>query len=105
MSTTGRGDLGRQLPAVVAGTLAVVGVGLTVVSLLIWASQGFPRLPQSLSRTPVAILPSQVLAVACILVGALLARRVPRNPVGWLLLVAGCSMVLIVPVALIVAQA
>jgi hypothetical protein len=90
---------------VVAGTLAVVGVGLAVVSLLVWASQGFPRLPQSLSRTPVAIIPSQLWAVACIVVGALLGHRVPRNPVGWLLLAVGYGMVLILPVALLIAQA
>lgn len=104
MSRTGPGGLGRQLPTVVAGTLAVLGIALAVVSLLVWASQGFPRLPQSLSRTPVAIVPSQLFAVACIVVGALLGQRVPRNPVGWLLLVAGYSMVLILPVALLVAQ-
>jgi hypothetical protein len=104
MSESSRVALRRQLPTVVAGTLAVVGVGLAIVSLLVWASQGFPRLPQSLSRTPVAIIPSQLWAVACIVVGALLGHRVPRNPVGWLLLTVGYGMVLILPVALLIAQ-
>jgi hypothetical protein len=101
---TVRADLGRYLPTVMAGTLAGVGVGLAVVSLLIWTSQGLPRLPQSLSRTPVAIVPSQLWAVAGIVVGALLGHRVPRNPVGWLLMAMGYAMVLILPVALLIAQ-
>jgi hypothetical protein len=104
MSKSSHTDLGRLLAAVVAGSLAVVGVGLAFVSLLIWADQGFPRLPQSLSRTPVAVIPNQVLAVTCIIVGALLSHRVPRNAVGWLLLVAGHALVIVLPISLLVAQ-
>jgi hypothetical protein len=102
--TTARADLGRYVPTVTAGTLAVLGVGLAVTSLLIWTSQGLPRLPQSLSRTPAAIVPSQLWAVAGIVVGALLVHRVPRHPVGWLFMAMGYAMVLILPVALLIAQ-
>jgi hypothetical protein len=104
MSMMRRVKLERQLPTLVAGTLAVIGVALAAISLIVWTSQGFPRLPQSLSRTPVAIIPSQLWAVASIVVGALLGHRAPRNPVGWLLLMVGYGMVLILPVGLLIAQ-
>jgi hypothetical protein len=80
-------------------------VGLAVGSLLVWGSQGFPTLPQSLSRTPLAILPSQLLAVVCVVVGALLCQRAPSNPIGWLLLAGGLAMATILPAALLVAEA
>lgn len=86
-------------------TLAAVGVALIVTSLLVWASQGFPLLPQSFSRTPLAVLPGQITAAVYIAVGALLAHRLPRNPVGWLLLLVGLSLTPILPTALLVAQA
>lgn len=92
----------RNWPAVMAGALAVAGLSVTIISLLIWGSQGFGRLPASFAQTTLAILPGQITAIGYVLVGALLSARVPRNPVGWLLLAAGLTMSLILPITLLV---
>jgi hypothetical protein len=91
-------------PTVVAATLATIGVGLVVMSMLVWTSQGLPLLPQSFNRTPLGVVPNQVMAVVYIVVGALLGHRAPRNPVGWLLLVTGLVLAPVLATALIVAQ-
>jgi hypothetical protein len=95
--------------AVLARALAAVlgtgAIALMVVSLLLWASQGFERLPASFARTPLAILPGQFAALCYTVVGALLAARLPRNPLGWLLLVTGLVISLILPITLLVAAA
>ncbi len=92
----------RNWASIVAGGLAIAGLSLTIVSLLVWGSQGFDRLPASFAQTTLAILPGQLMAVGYVLVGALLGSRVPRNPVGWLLLTAGLVMSLILPITLVV---
>jgi hypothetical protein len=92
----------RNWPGIMAGGLAIAGLSLTVVSLLVWGSQGFDRLPASFAQTTLAIVPGQLTAIGYVLVGALLGARVPRNPVGWLLLAAGLMMSLILPITLLV---
>jgi hypothetical protein len=92
----------RNWAAIVAGGLAIAGLSVTIISLLMWGSQGFDRLPASFAQTTLAIVPGQLMAISYVLVGALLGARVPRNPVGWLLLAAGLMMSLILPIALLV---
>jgi hypothetical protein len=92
----------RDWPTILAGGLAITGLSVTVASLLIWGSEGFDRLPASFAQTTLAIIPGQLTAIGYVLVGALLGARMPRNPVGWLLLGAGLVMSLILPITLLV---
>jgi two-component system, NarL family, sensor kinase len=95
----------RPRPVVVAGSLAAVGVSLIVVSVLLYLSEGLPRLRVSFAQTPAAVLPQQATAAGYILVGALLGSRLPRNPVGWLLLAAGLVWATLLPLSMLVTAA
>lgn len=95
----------QRWTTVLAWTLAMAGASIALLSLLVWASQDFPRLPQSFSRTPTAIVPNVALTMTCLAVGALLGDRAPRNAVGWLLLATGLALAPVLPAALIVAEA
>ena len=95
----------RPRPVVVAGSLAAVGVSLIIVSILLYLSEGLPRLRVSFAQTPAALLPQQATAAGYILVGALLGSRLPRNPVGWLLLAAGLVWATLLPLSMLVTVA
>jgi len=89
----------RAWPEILARLLGVIGLGIVVVSLVVWASRGFDRLPTSLAQIPV--LP----AVVFVAVGALLATRSWRHPIGWLFLGVGLIFCVILPLELLVGQA
>jgi hypothetical protein len=76
-----------------------------LTSTAIWAVQGFPILPLSFARGPIGVMALSVAALTFVTVGALLAARMPRNPIGWLLLGIGVMASLVPPVNLLVAQA
>jgi hypothetical protein len=77
----------------------VTGLAIIVIGLLVWAGQGLEALPTEILQVP--LLPPAVYTA----VGALLAARVPGNPVGWLFLVAGLALTPVLPVELLVAAA
>jgi hypothetical protein len=75
-----------------------------IISGLVWAFEGFPPLPLSFTRGAVGVVVVGLDAAVFGSVGALLATRFPRNPIGWLLLVVGLSLTFLTPVNLQVAS-
>jgi len=82
----------RWWPAGLAGALwvlAVLGLGATAWLDHLLRRAGLPELP-SLSASSIPLV---VAAVSAVTVGAVLAGRRPRHPVGWLLVGLGLSLV------------
>jgi len=75
---------------------------VTAVSMLVWASRGFPTLPLSFAEGPAAVVALAIGALVYAGLGGMLASRIPRNVVGWLLLVVGASVGLLAPAGLLV---
>ena len=94
-----------RIALALAALMGSLGIGTLVISVSLWASQGFPHLPSSFSHGPLSVLPGALAAGCYVAVGWLLAARLPRSPIGWLLLVAGLGVATIVPVSMLVAQA
>ncbi len=97
----------RRAPAsirVVAwGAWLVLAVSV-IASAAIWATEGCPALPLSFASGPVNVVGVGVIALTTGTVGALLAWRHPRNPIGWLLLAEGTLTSFLTPVNLMVWQ-
>jgi len=70
------------------GALAVALAGL-VVAYVLWAGQRFAPPPVSFMSGPFANATQFGMGIAYAGVGALLAARQPRNPIGWLFLGTG----------------
>lgn len=85
-----------------AAALALGAAATVVVAALIWAVQGFPPLPTSFARGPVNIGLGMVTALCYVGAGWLLASRMWRNPIGWLLLMIGMVYAVMAPTALLV---
>jgi hypothetical protein len=83
----------RRLPAVAVG-LWVLSLGLlTALLVLDKANRADPRLPAWLHPGFVGDLPSALWLGAFTTVGALVAAKRPRNPIGWLLLAFGLHFI------------
>ena len=83
----------RALPAMAAG-LWVLSLGLlTLLLVLDKANRADPRLPAWLHPGFVGDLPSALWLGAFTSVGALVAAKRPRNPIGWLLLAFGLHFI------------
>lgn len=91
--------------AIVAWTLGVGGMLIICFALLIWAGRGFGSLPVSFGRGVIGVIGLVVAPLTYLTFGALLAARIPRNPVGWLLLGCGLLLASMLPVNLLVALA
>jgi hypothetical protein len=85
------------------GVWVVLAVSV-MTSAAFWAIDGFPRLPLSFAAGPVNLVSTGLIALTTGTVGALLAWRHPRNPIGWLLLVEGLFTGFLTPVNLLVAH-
>jgi hypothetical protein len=79
--------------------------GSIVITLLVWASRGFPPQPMAFAQGVGGAVSIAVVALAYASMGAILAIRIPRNPTGWLFLVVGISAGLLAWVNLLVADA
>ena len=81
----------RWWPGVAAWTLwALTMLGILVIAWLDQLSRQAGR-PELAQLTPSAVVGPVLAAVSAATVGAVLASRRPRHPVGWLLLVLGLS--------------
>jgi hypothetical protein len=74
-------------PLAVGGLLA--SVAAVAWGLVLWAGQRFAPPPVSFVTGPLPIATHIPMALAYSLVGAILAARKPRNPIGWLFLGIG----------------
>jgi hypothetical protein len=77
---------------------------MVLASAAVWASEGFPSLPLDFGSGPSNVVAVGLIALTAGTVGALLAWRHPRNPIGWLLLAEGLTVGFLTPVNLLVAQ-
>lgn len=91
-----------RLPRTAAVALAIVGAALIVISALIWGAGGFRPLPTSFARGALGVSAGFVAALSYLGAGSLLASRIPRNPIGWLLLTMGLTFATMTPTALLV---
>jgi hypothetical protein len=94
-----------RLPAALAWTVAVLAIAMVGIALILWAARGFGALPVSFGRTAFGVIGLVVAPLTYTTFGALLAARIPRNPVGWLLLACGFLLATMLPVNLLVAIA
>jgi hypothetical protein len=102
----GTPDSRPSSPARIVATgiwLAAVLVQLGAVT--IWLARGGPRLPASFAGAPWALLAITVCSLATLSMGAFLARRLPGNPVGWVMMVPGLALLPVLPSALMVHDA
>jgi hypothetical protein len=96
---------GERLAALVAAVIAGATVAGVVVSLLVWIAKGMADMPVSFGRTPVGVLGLVLSPIFYAAVGGILAARLPRNPIGWLFLLMGAALGMMLPVNLVVATA
>ena len=92
MSPAARLGRPRRWPGVVAWTLwALTMVGIPVVA---WSDHLLRQAgrPDLVQLTPGAV-PAVLASVSAVTVGAVLASRRPRHPVGWLLLALAMSLI------------
>ncbi len=89
--------------------LAVGGWLLTFlgvsVSIAVWTARGGPALPISYAGGPGGILGLATCSMVYATLGGLIAHRMNRNPIGWLLLLLGLAVSLVLPVTLLVSDA
>jgi hypothetical protein len=90
---------------IAATAIAGLTIAAVVISLLLWIARGMADLPVSFGRTPVGVLGLVLSPVFYAAMGGILAGRLPGNPIGWLFLVMGASLGMMLPVNLLVAGA
>jgi hypothetical protein len=93
----------NRLATVAAAAVAAVTVVMVVVSLLLWLAGGLEPLPVSFGRTALGVAGLVIAPLGYAALGAILAHHLPRNPTGWLFLVAGFAVGTMLPVNLLVA--
>ncbi len=93
---------GVRVLVTVGWTAALVSV---VGSLLVWGSRGFEPQPLSFAHGIAGGLAIATGALVFASVGAVLAVRLPRNAIGWLLLVFGIFLGFLPPINLLVGEA
>lgn len=103
------GDDRRSRSAALLRALAVGGWLLAFlsvsVSLAVWAARGWPTLPISYASGPFGILGLVTCAMVYATLGGLIAHKLGRNPIGWLLLLVGVVVSLVLPATLLVSDA
>lgn len=75
----------------------LASLALLIGTLVAWATRGFPPQPSSWAQGAIGVTSIAMTAVVYTTVAAALTTRSPRNPIGWILLVTGVSMTLIIP--------
>ena len=91
----------RTVALVLGGTVIV----LTCMSVLLWIASGMRPMPVTYGRSPVGVIGVIAAALVYAGVGGILASRLPRNPIGWLFLVAAVAIGTMLPVNLVVDSA
>ena len=75
------------------------------VGLAVWLARGAPQMPLSFAHGAGAIFGLAFCGMAYATLGALLAERLHRNPIGWLMLLMGVLVAQVLPVTLLVSDA
>jgi hypothetical protein len=83
----------------------VLVTGSVLATLLLWGSRGFPEMPLMFARGAGGILALSLIALVYATVGAILAARVHRSAIGWLLLGIGFAAGLVPLINLQIAEA
>ncbi len=86
----------------VAGALWLVAIVAALFSTGYWVAVGAPALPTSFATGPANVIGLGSISITLATVGSLLGARLPRNPVGWLLLGCGLAVASMTPVNLLV---
>jgi hypothetical protein len=94
-----------RVATLVAASASIVTMAMVVVSLLLWLAGGLHALPVSFGRTALGVAGLVVAPLGYAALGAVLAHHVPRNPTGWLFLLAAFALGTMLPVNLVVAAA
>jgi hypothetical protein len=90
---------------IAATTIAIATVAVVLISLLVWLAGGLQPLPVSFGRSVIGIGGLVVAPISYAAMGSILAGRLPRNPIGWLFLLAGIALGTMLPVNLLVGVA
>lgn len=80
----------------------LVAVLIELGAVAVWLTLGGPRLPISFAGGPWGILTVAACAVATLSMGAFLARRMPGNLVGWVMMMSGLPLIPVLPANLMV---
>jgi hypothetical protein len=78
---------------------------LIAATLLIWAGRGFPRSPVSFARGALGTSAIAMTGLVYTSVAVLLLNRLPRSSIGWIFLLIGLGMAVIMPVNLALSDA
>jgi hypothetical protein len=106
MPVTARGASGfERAGTVVAAGISLATIGAVMVSLLAWIARSMADMPVSFGRTPVGVLGLVLSPIFYAAVGGILAGRVRSNVIGWLFLVIGASLGMMLPVNVLVSTA
>lgn len=99
----------RRRRHALARTLAtgvwLVATLIEVAALIVWVTRGAPELPVSFSGGHLALLAVTACSLLTLSMGTFLARRLPDNLVGWVMMLAGLALLPIMPSALMVHDA
>ena len=107
ISTVGRVGSRAVLLAsrLVAWGAWVLMLALVVGSVLVWLMGGQKALPISFARGTLGVVAIAMCAGVFTTVGTILAAKLPRNPIGWSLLVIGMLFAFLTPVDLLIQAA
>src|SRR5690606_16474647 len=83
----------------------LVAVLVQVAALAVWLARGAPRLPMSFAGGPWPLLAITACSLLTLSMGAFLARRLPGNLVGWVMMAPGLALMPVLPSALMVHDA
>jgi hypothetical protein len=95
----------HALARTVVTAVWLVAVLVQLAALAIWLARGAPRLPISFAGGPWALLAVTTCSLLTLSMGVFLARRLPGNLVGWVMMVPGLALMPILPSALMVHDA
>src|SRR5690606_24887264 len=77
----------RSLARTAVTGLWLVAVLVQIAALTIWLTRGGPRLPASFAGGPWALVALSLCSLLTLSMGAFLARRLPGNLVGWVMMI------------------
>jgi hypothetical protein len=95
----------HPIARIIATAVWLVAVLVELAAVAVWIAKGAPELPPSFAGGPLALASLTVCSLLNLTMGAFLARRLPTNPVGWLLMGQGIVLMPILPSALMVEDA